>query len=528
MNYNTRYKKRKHQEIYKYDIIDDSSDSDYETESESESEELEYESDDVVSYKDFVDEMYQKETKDTEDTEDTEEEYEEFIQKLTNGILKSAQKQLERENQYDDYDKEFEILCKGDDFEQDFFEEDFNYFKKLNQDEKINYIDKLKNLKKINNNIPTKFKILDLNVPENTKSIILNNINKLNQMDPSNGEYYKMKNWIDGVLKIPFNDRVDLPVNIESNVSDKQQFLKKSHDILNKAIYGHEKAKSYILQVICKWIQKSDSQGNILALQGPMGNGKTTLIKNGVAKAINRPFAFISLGGASDSSYFNGHSYTYEGSTWGRIIDILMKSKCMNPIIYFDELDKVSNTHKGDEIIHFLTHITDLSQNSVYQDNYFPGINIDLSKILFIFSFNDENKIDKILKDRMHVIRTTGFKTDDKIKIFKNYLIPDLYKNYSLSENDIIFDDDIIKKIIDDYTQKESGVRNLKRCIDVIISKINMYEILYDKIHKCIYIDLPYKLKNFEIPYKLKNEDLPVLLDSIVKDLDKPPEHMYL
>ena len=129
----------------------------------------------------------------------------------------------------------------------------------------------------------------------------------------------------------------------------------------------------HILQVLGKWIKNPSSLGNVLALQGPMGNGKTTLVKEGIAKAINRPFAFIALGGASDSAFFDGHSYTYEGSHWGRIIDILIESKCMNPVIYFDELDKVSETHKGDEIIHLLTHLTDPSQNSLFQDNYFPG-----------------------------------------------------------------------------------------------------------------------------------------------------------
>ena len=152
----------------------------------------------------------------------------------------------------------------------------------------------------------------------------------------------------------------------------KHEFLYKTYSTLDKAIYGHKEAKMHILQVIGKWIKNPISQGNVLALQGPMGNGKTTLVKEGIAKAINRPFAFIALGGASDSAFFDGHAYTYEGSHWGRIIDILIESKCMNPIIYFDELDKVSETFKGEEIIHLLTHLTDPSQNTLFQDNYFP------------------------------------------------------------------------------------------------------------------------------------------------------------
>jgi ATP-dependent Lon protease len=200
----------------------------------------------------------------------------------------------------------------------------------------------------------------------------------------------------------------------------------------------------------------------------------------------------------------------------------------MNPIIYFDELDKVSETSKGDEIIHFLTHITDLSQNSIYKDNYFPGVNIDLSKILFIFSFNDEHKIDKILKDRMQVIHTTGFKLEEKIEIANNYLIPEIYNNYKFTKDNVIIEEDILKIIINDYTKNEEGVRNLKRCLDMIVSKINMYYILYDEDKKSCYIDLSYKLEDFKLPYTLTEQDLKELLDSGLPETDKPPNYMYL
>ena len=145
---------------------------------------------------------------------------------------------------------------------------------------------------------------------------------------------------------------------------EKKKFLIDTNKILNDAIYGHTSAKNHILQVISKWIKNPQSGGNILAIQGPMGNGKTTLVKEGIAKMIGRPFTFISLGGATDSCFLDGHSYTYEGSSWGQIVEILLKSKCMNPVIYFDELDKISGTHKGEEIWHVLTHLTDSTQNS--------------------------------------------------------------------------------------------------------------------------------------------------------------------
>ena len=257
-----------------------------------------------------------------------------------------------------------------------------------------------------------------------------------------------------------------------------------------------------------------------------MGNGKTTLVKEGISKAINRPFAFIALGGSSDVSYFDGHNFTYEGSRWGRIIDILMEMKCMNPVIYFDELDKISDTNKGDEIVHLLTHITDLTQNNCYQDKYFPGIDIDLSKVLFIFSFNDESKINRILKDRMQVIRTKGFSTDDKINITNDYLLKQIYKTYNYN-NKINMNNDIIKYIIENYTEKEEGVRNLKRCLDNIVSKINMYEMLYDDNKKDSEIKLPYHFENFKLPYTITTEDIDNLLNKTTND-ELPPPNMYL
>ena len=203
-----------------------------------------------------------------------------------------------------------------------------------------------------------------------TKSIAISNIEKLEDIDYNSGEYTKMEQWITALVKIPFGIYNKLPIdNLSTN--NQKNILKNSNNLLNNSIYGHREAKNNILQILAKWIVNPDSTGNILALQGPMGNGKTTLVKEGISKAIGRPFAFIALGGSSDASYFDGHNFTYEGSRWGRIVDILIEMKCMNPVIYFDELDKISDTSRGDEVIHLLTHITDLTQNNFTKINIF-------------------------------------------------------------------------------------------------------------------------------------------------------------
>ena len=439
-------------------------------------------------------------------------------------------------NSNNDNDKKVEIY-KMDKYDLEY--DDFLDTKKNNNNLEIDYFTKLDTKKKkeilsqiecINkyddNNIPLKFKILSSEMDTNTKSIAISEINKCDALDTTSGEYSKITQWINTLTRIPFNKFSKLPVSHDDTIEIKRNFLKNTNKILNDAIYGHTTAKNHILQLVSKWIRNPESNGNILAIQGPMGNGKTTLVKKGISKAIDRPFHFIALGGASDSSSFDGHHYTYEGSKYGIIVEILMESKCMNPIFYFDELDKISDTQKGDEIIHLLTHLTDNSQNDKFQDNYFSGINFDLSKALFIFSFNDEHKIDKILKDRMYVINTKGFKPDEKIHIANDYLLPELLKSYNYSDN-IIFDDDIIQNIVEKYTHNEEGVRNLKRCLETIISKINMYELLYDDNNDKSMLDLDYTIKNFSIPYKVKKDDLDILLNKN-SDHDKPPEHMYV
>ena len=184
------------------------------------------------------------------------------------------------------------------------------------------------------------------------------------------------------------------------------------------------------------------------------------------------------MGGATDSSFLEGHSYTYEGSTWGKIVDILIQSQCMNPIIYFDELDKISDTPKGEEIAGILTHLTDTSQNSQFHDKYFSEIDFDLSKCLFIFSYNDESKINPILKDRMYRIQTKGYEKSQKTIIARSYLLPDIRKNVDFKEDEILIPDETLHHIIDTCTESEDGVRNLKRCLEIIHTKLNLYRLM--------------------------------------------------
>jgi ATP-dependent Lon protease len=247
---------------------------------------------------------------------------------------------------------------------------------------------------------------------------------------------------------------------------------------LDSAVYGLNDAKMQIMQMMGQLITNPKAIGTAIAIQGPMGTGKTTLVKEGISKILDRPFAFIALGGATDSSFLEGHSYTYEGSVWGKIVQILIDSKCMNPVIYFDELDKISDTPKGEEIAGILTHLTDTSQNSQFHDKYFAEIDFDLSKCLFIFSYNDESKVNPILRDRMYRIQTKGYDKKQKTVISRDYLLPKIQEQVKFSTEDIIIPDEVLHYIIETHCSKEDGVRNLKRCLEIVHTKLNLYRLM--------------------------------------------------
>ena len=299
---------------------------------------------------------------------------------------------------------------------------------------------------------------------------------------PENSEIKKniINRFLDWTNINPLLIRQDFKNDIillNANMNEITNYMTDVKSTLDKAVHGHDKAKKQIERIIGQWIN-GQQDGYCFGFEGPPGIGKTSLAKKGLSdclkddNGISRPFAMIQMGGDSNGSTIHGHNYTYVGSTWGSIVQILIDKKCMNPIIFIDEVDKISRTEHGREIVGILTHLLDPAQNDCFQDKYFTGIDLDLSKALFILSYNDVDAIDKILLDRVHRIKFNSLTLEDKLIISKTHILPEVYKKMGLEEI-IEFKDDVLKFIIEEYTL-ESGVRKLKEILFEIVGEINL------------------------------------------------------
>jgi len=385
-----------------------------------------------------------------------------------------------------------------------------------------------------------KFKLLNSPMSLENKAIAYNRYKLLSSYNENadSSEGFKYKVWIDTLLRIPFGIYKTPQISIQdpndpeynTNV---RSYLKNVRTVLDKKLSFLEKPKDQILNMITHTLKNNNAKFNAIGLHGVRGLGKTTLIAS-ISEAIDRPFRMISLGGESDVSMLTGHNFTYIGSIPGRIIEILKETKCMNPIILFDELDKVSETEHGKEIIGALIHLTDNTTNHKYNyDKYFAGIEFDLSKIMFVFTYNDSTKINKILSDRLYKIHIENYTNNEKFTIVKTHLISNVLNDYFFTKDDIIFPDETIHYIIKKSNEngENEGMRDIKRKLQIIVSRINTllltsssdniiklsYNVLYEK-----YTTLPIQINNKDIDILLNNSD-----SNDNTTFNQPPFGMY-
>ncbi len=298
--------------------------------------------------------------------------------------------------------------------------------------------------------------ILRSKMPKDVEKKCLQELKKLKNMSPMSAEATVVRNYLDWMIDLPWYKKSDVAID-----------LKKALDVLDKDHFGLEKVKERIIEFLAVQKRMEKIKGPILCLVGPPGVGKTSLGKS-IAKATNREFVRMSVGGMRDEAEIRGHRRTYIGSLPGKIIQMMKKAGTKNPLILLDEIDKVGNDYRGDPSSALLEAL-DPEQNTTFNDHYLE-VDYDLSDVMFVTTANTLNILPPLL-DRMEVIRLAGYTEDEKINIANKYLLPKQIKDNGVKEKEMSLGDDIIKEVIRSYT-RESGVRNLEREISKIARKV--------------------------------------------------------
>jgi ATP-dependent Lon protease len=300
-------------------------------------------------------------------------------------------------------------------------------------------------------------KILKVKMPENAEEEALRQLKKLERMHPDTAETATLRNWLDIMTELPW-----------SNASKDNLNLKKAERILNEDHYGLERVKERIVEALAVRKLMEKPKGSILCLVGPPGVGKTSLGRS-VARALDRRFMRLSLGGLHDEAEIRGHRRTYVGAMPGRIIQAIQQAGTNNPLIMLDEIDKVGADFRGDPSSALL-EVLDPEQNSTFRDNYL-GVTFDLSNVMFMTTANLLDTIQPALRDRMEIISLTGYTEEEKLEIARRHLIPKQIDENGLDKDDVRFDRRAIARIVGEYTQ-EAGLRQLEREIGKVCRKV--------------------------------------------------------
>jgi len=298
--------------------------------------------------------------------------------------------------------------------------------------------------------------IIKSKMPKEVQKKCMSELSKLKNMSPMSAEATVVRNYLDWMIDVPWfkKDKIDIDLN-------------KALKVLDEDHYGLEKVKERIIEFLAVQKRMGKSKGPILCLIGPPGVGKTSLGKS-VARATNRQFVRMSLGGVRDEAEIRGHRRTYIGSLPGKIIQMMKKAGTINPLILFDEIDKVGNDYRGDPSSALLEAL-DPEQNTTFNDHYLE-VDYDLSDVMFVTTGNTLNILPPLL-DRMEVIRIPGYTEDEKINIADKFLLPKQIKENGIKQGELDVKDGTIKQIIRSYT-REAGVRNLEREISKISRKV--------------------------------------------------------
>ena len=374
--------------------------------------------------------------------------------------------------------------------------------------------------------MPLKERILESGFSNDVKAVIYDKYIHYTNCGPD--EKSKYQNWIDTVLSLPRPGQVKETIGVQTNVpgghANASNLICEMANKFEEKIYGLKEVKEEILGMIANMVVNPKCKNKAIGMHGPPGIGKTMIVKI-VSEVLGVPYVHIALGGVTDSSFLEGHGFTYIGSEPGAIVKALIEMKQTNGIIFFDEIDKISKTHHGKEVEHALLHITDFTQNHNYRDKYVGEIPIDLSNCIFICAMNSTEEIDTALLSRIPLIKFDGYTNAEKHHIVSKYIFPEILAEYNIPGSDIILTDETIRHAIcrvkeEGHRDDKSGVRGIKQFLNRLVSKINLCRLLHasSKQRPAFSFEIP----NFSIPYTITEE----LIDAVINE--KPESQPFM
>lgn len=393
--------------------------------------------------------------------------------------------------------------------------------KKLEQDEKT----LLEKVGKIDPVIELKRKIFNLQTSDETKRVIYDHYQRLQRLSPHDSDYRNERQWIEWATSLPYqklSPKPDVNINDPASVNN---YLTSVNKTFEKYLYGMDKVKQELLQLINNRLTHPTSTGFIICLVGVAGTGKSSLGRT-LARALNKPFEKIALGGLEDVTILKGSESHWVGSSPSQVIQALVRMQVADGVILLDEIDKLGETPKGREVEFSLLHLLDYNQNDDYKDNYLADLSHDLSKTIFVCTANNLKTINPTLLDRMPVIQLQPYTTAEQSIIMKQYTLPQALENVNLPEKAVTFSDEGATRLMNhlDDDIKLGGMRTIEKEVKRIVSRINLLRTSVLPDGTSGDLKLPFKVENFKLPLTLTPELIDILWTG---PDDDPVKEMY-